>query len=59
MRIINVRFKNLNSLVGSWSIDFTDQPIPLMVFCHNRTYRAGKTTILDAICLAYAGIPRA
>ena len=25
MRILSVRFQNLNSLAGSWQIDFTDE----------------------------------
>ena len=60
MRILNLRFKNLNSLEGSWSIDFTCPQ-----FQHNGLFvitgptGSGKTTILDAISLAmYGRTPR-
>ncbi len=60
MRIINVRFKNLNSLVGSWSIDFTHPAYTADgIFAITGPTGAGKTTILDAICLAlYGRTPR-
>ena len=60
MRILQVRFKNLNSLVGEWQIDlmhpaFTSDSI----FAITGPTGAGKTTILDAICLAlYGRTPR-
>lgn len=56
MRILYIRFKNLNSLVGEWEIDLSHP-----VFTSNGIFAitgptgAGKTTILDAICLALYG----
>lgn len=60
MRIINICFKNLNSLVGSWSIDFTHPAYTSDgIFAITGPTGAGKTTILDAICLAlYGRTPR-
>jgi exonuclease SbcC len=58
MRIEKVRFKNLNSLVGEWEIDF-DQLAPDGIFAITGPTGAGKTTILDAVCLAlYGATPR-
>ncbi len=60
MRILQLRFKNLNSLVGEWEIDLT-HPAFLSdgIFAITGPTGAGKSTILDAICLAlYARTPR-
>lgn len=56
MRILHIRFKNLNSLVGEWSIDLT-QPDYLSdgLFAITGPTGAGKSTILDAICLGLYG----
>jgi exonuclease SbcC len=60
MRILQVRFKNLNSLVGEWAIDLTHPAFASDgIFAITGPTGAGKTTILDAICLAlYGRTPR-
>ena len=60
MRILQIRFSNLNSLVGEWQVDLTD-PTYLAdgIFAITGPTGAGKTTLLDAICLAlYGRTPR-
>ncbi len=60
MRILHVRFRNLNSLTGEWNIDLTDPAYQADgLFAITGPTGAGKTTILDAICLAlYGQTPR-
>ncbi|MCK5034273.1 MAG: AAA family ATPase [Candidatus Sabulitectum sp.] len=60
MKILNLRFKNLNSLYGEWEIDFTaPEFISDGIFAMTGPTGAGKSTILDAICLAlYGSTPR-
>lgn len=60
MKILQVRFKNLNSLVGHWQIDLTHPAFAADgIFAITGPTGAGKTTILDAICLAlYGRTPR-
>ena len=60
MRILQVHFKNLNSLVGEWEIDLTHPAFASDgIFTIAGPTGAGKTTILDAICLAlYGRTPR-
>ncbi len=60
MRILRLRFKNLNSLYGEHEIDFT-KPVfrDTGMFAIVGPTGAGKSTILDAICLAlYGQTPR-
>lgn len=60
MKILNLRLRNLNSLVGEWEIDFTDPAYQTdSIFAITGPTGAGKSTILDAICLAlYGTTPR-
>ncbi|MBB1273500.1 AAA family ATPase [Psychromonas sp. SR45-3] len=60
MRICSLRFKNLNSLKGHWKIDFQSQAfVDNGLFVITGQTGAGKSTILDALCLAlYQQTPR-
>ena len=60
MKILELRFKNLNSLYGEWFIDFSDaEYVSNGIFALTGPTGAGKSTILDAICLAlYGATPR-
>ncbi|MCK4503819.1 MAG: AAA family ATPase, partial [Desulfuromonadales bacterium] len=60
MKICELKFKNLNSLYGEWCIDFTDpEYVSNGIFALTGPTGAGKSTILDAICLAlYGATPR-
>ena len=60
MRIISLRFKNLNSLQGEWQIDFDDPAYEANgIFAITGPTGAGKSTLLDAISLAlYGRTPR-
>ncbi|HHE31893.1 MAG TPA: exonuclease SbcC [Chlorobaculum parvum] len=60
MKILTLRFANLNSLQGEWLIDFTrPEYVADGVFAITGPTGSGKSTILDAICLAlYGETPR-
>ena len=60
MRIEKIRFRNLNSLVGEWEIDLTHPAFASEgIFAITGPTGSGKTTILDAVCLAlYGRTPR-
>ncbi|PWW13540.1 AAA family ATPase [Pantoea sp. AG702] len=60
MKILTLRFKNLNALKGEWFIDFRTEPFASNgLFAITGATGAGKTTLLDAICLAlYHQTPR-
>lgn len=60
MKILRIRFKNLNSLAGEWVIDLTHPAFTADgIFAITGPTGAGKSTILDAICLAlYGRTPR-
>ncbi|MCL2459620.1 MAG: AAA family ATPase, partial [Desulfobulbus sp.] len=60
MKILAIRLRNLNSLTGSWAIDFTAPELAAAgIFAITGPTGAGKSTILDALCLAlFACTPR-
>ena len=60
MKILRVRFCNLNSLRGEHEVDFGNSPLSdAGLFAITGPTGAGKTTILDAITLAlYGQVPR-
>lgn len=60
MKILSLRFENINSLKGAWKIDFSQAPFDNNgLFAITGATGSGKTTILDAICLAlYHQTPR-
>ena len=60
MKILSLRFKNLNSLVGEWLIDFTaPEYVVDGIFAITGPTGSGKSTILDALSLAlYGQTPR-
>jgi DNA repair protein SbcC/Rad50 len=60
VKILSLRFENINSLKGVWKIDFSQAPFNSnTLFAITGPTGAGKTTILDALCLAlYHQTPR-
>lgn len=60
MKILSIRIKNLASLEGITEIDFTQDPLSSAgIFAITGPTGAGKSTILDALCLAlYSKTPR-
>ncbi|OJZ05792.1 AAA family ATPase [Sphingobacterium sp. 40-24] len=60
MKILAIRIKNLASLEGVTEIDFTSEPLSSAgIFAITGATGAGKSTILDALCLAlYGKTPR-
>jgi exonuclease SbcC len=47
--------KNINSLAGEWKIDFTNPAFNEGIFILHGPTGSGKTSILDALCLALYG----
>jgi len=60
MKILAIRIKNLASLEGNTEIDFCSEPLcSAGIFAITGSTGAGKSTILDALCLAlYGKTPR-
>ncbi|WP_353130934.1 AAA family ATPase [Parapedobacter pyrenivorans] len=60
MKVLAIRIRNLASLEGTTEIDFTRDPLRSTgIFAITGPTGAGKSTILDALCLAlYAKTPR-
>ncbi|MBP7461863.1 MAG: AAA family ATPase [Candidatus Delongbacteria bacterium] len=60
MKILELRFKNLNSLRGEWIIDLTGVEYRSEgIFVLTGATGSGKSTVLDAVCLAlYGATPR-
>lgn len=60
MKILAIRLKNLTSIEGSLEIDFMQEPLRSAgIFAISGPTGAGKSTILDALCLAlYDRAPR-
>lgn len=59
MQILQLSFENINSLKGAWTIDFQAPDFRSGIFAIVGPTGSGKTTILDAICLAlYGHTPR-
>ncbi|MDL2213152.1 AAA family ATPase [Bacteroides sp. OttesenSCG-928-D19] len=60
MKILSIKFNNLASIEGTYEIDFTQEPLASAgIFAISGTTGAGKSTVLDALCLAlYDKTPR-
>ena len=60
MKILTIRLKNLASIEGTFEIDFQAEPLRSAgIFAISGPTGAGKSTILDALCLAlYDKTPR-
>ncbi|HJD97890.1 AAA family ATPase [Mailhella massiliensis] len=59
MRILSIHIRNLNSLTGDWNIRLDTPAYEGGIFAITGPTGAGKSTILDAVCLAlYGATPR-
>jgi len=56
MKILGVKFKNINSLTGEWEVRFDRSPISdTRLFAIVGPNGSGKSSILDAITLGLYG----
>ncbi len=55
MKLLKLRFKNINSLAGFWEIDFENTQFTEGLFALTGPTGAGKSTVLDAVCLGFYG----
>ena len=55
MKILNVQFKNINTLKGEWEVHFNRSPLPIGLFAITGPNGSGRTTIFDAISLGLYG----
>lgn len=54
MRVLAIRGRNLASLEGEFSIDFTSEPLcSAGIYAISGPTGSGKSTLLDAMCLAF------
>lgn len=60
MKILQINFKNINSLKGEHSISFEEEPLKTnSLFAITGATGSGKSTLLDVICLAlFNQLPR-
>lgn len=60
MKILSLRFQNINALKGTFEVDFTQPPLSEAgLFAITGPTGSGKTTLLDVLCLAlYNQVPR-
>lgn len=60
MKVLAIRGKNIASLEGEYTIDFTAEPLlPAGIFAISGPTGSGKSTLLDTMCLAlFARTPR-